>query len=154
MFCLNFAFSRLLPSVWISRQLESEQNVRFYINLAQYVMYLSATLQKVMRIFHFVKCKIFHSRIILDKFRKVQNVIKIFNCACCRIHRPLSQIRQQVRQRVRQPPTAPDKSKKFLSPKLDCIHQFSVLNDFKPPWMIPIQGWEMINRKCEHVGRL
>ena len=46
MFRLNFVFSRLLPSVSILRQLESEQNVRFYLNLAQYLMYLSATLQK------------------------------------------------------------------------------------------------------------
>ena len=44
MFRLNFAFSRLLPSASIFRQSESEQNVRFYLNLAQYVMYLSAVL--------------------------------------------------------------------------------------------------------------
>ena len=46
MFCLNFVFSKLLPSASISRQSESEQNVRFYLNLAQYVMYFSVTLQK------------------------------------------------------------------------------------------------------------
>jgi len=110
MFRLNFAFSRLLPSASISRQLESEQNVRFYLNLAQYVMYRSATLQKERKIFHFARCKISHSGIILDKFSKVQNVIKIFNCACCRIHRPLA----RVRQRVRQPP---DKVRNILRRK-------------------------------------
>ena len=81
MFCLDFVFSRLLPSASILRQLESEQNVRFYLNLAQYVMYFSATLQKERKFFHIVRCKISHFGIILNKFRKVQNVIKIFNCA-------------------------------------------------------------------------
>ena len=50
-FCLNFTFNRILPSASILRQLESEQNVRFYLNLAQYIMYPSATLQNKKRFF-------------------------------------------------------------------------------------------------------
>ena len=78
------------------RRVTWTNNHRFYPNLAQYVMYLSATLKKERGNFHFARCKIFHSGIILNKIRKVQNVIKKFNCACCRIHHPLLWIRQRI----------------------------------------------------------
>ena len=67
-FNLNCALGRLLPSASILRQLESEQNVRFYLNLAQYVMYPSATLQNKRRNFHFARCRMTHSGLILDRF--------------------------------------------------------------------------------------
>jgi len=67
MFCLNFAFSELLPFISILRQLESVQNVRFYLNLTQYVMYPSA----------------YHSGLILTRFGKLQNIIRNFNSAFC-----------------------------------------------------------------------
>ena len=74
MFCLNFAFGRLLPFVSILRQLESEQNVRFYINLAQYVMHPSATLQNERRIFHFGRCRMYYSGLIQNRFSKLQQL--------------------------------------------------------------------------------
>jgi len=83
MFCLNFVLGRLLPFVSISRQLESEQNVRFYLNLAQYIKYISVTLQNERRIFHFGRCRMYHSGLIFNRFSKLRNMIRIFNSALC-----------------------------------------------------------------------
>ena len=61
MYCSNFAFGRLLPSTSISRQLKFEQNIKFYLNSAQYVIYPSATVQNERRIINFAKCRMCHS---------------------------------------------------------------------------------------------
>ena len=76
-FCVNFAFGRLIPFASISRQLESEQNVIFYPTLAQYIMYPSATLQNKRRIFHFARCRMSHFGLILDVTQNfVSNILR------------------------------------------------------------------------------
>ena len=61
MYCSNFAFGRSLPSTSILRQLKSEQNIKFYLNFAQYVIYPSATVQSERRIINFAKFRVCHS---------------------------------------------------------------------------------------------
>ena len=56
-------------------------------------MYLSAIMQNDVRIIHSVICRMYHSGPILDGFSKLQNVIKNFDSAFCRTHRPQSRVR-------------------------------------------------------------
>lgn len=65
-------------------------------------MYHSATLQNERRCFHFARCRMSHSKLIPDRFSKLQNVVKKKYFPLFRIHRPLSWVRQRVRHGPRQ----------------------------------------------------